>query len=1085
MIDSSAQRQHTHIRTHVFCRAGCSYVKLCLLILLVHAGSRPACADQISDARTRALGDIFADDHVVDAALGIHERAMALAPEDRFAFLAEWVLPTIAHSTLRLDVAFSPTYPAQAGSEPKSFGGQRVASGGEIVCPAMDLIDTATQLNKLATIRAAVRAIKPRNRIEEKQLAAFRCLIEFAANNVDGALADYDAFLKLTNATDPQSSRYRADEMLLMLKATTTPELKEAMADYVRQVLVTERWPTYFDVWSRQLTRLAFQITPAMIEDQTSTLTDLPQINASPKFWAQVTYPLAARRGVGMPVAQWLFTPSQAINVANHGDDAVYFNIPLVGDLNVEADATVSNWREAEMIVGARWVGTAHQADLHTIGTVRQRIGDFKSARPTTRMDHWYRHRTSIKGQVADVSLDGNKVHQETFGEIRDPWIGIRSRHLNEGGARNVLISGSPKILETIDLIGSGLDSWFDYYAVEDPWEKLTWSLNDGEIIGQRLPASDFGTMSEKALFYHRPMLEDGTIEYEFYYQAGETCAHPAIDRMCFLLDDDHVALHQLTDGIYDQAAADPANLSSLPPRSKPLPLKQGGWNRMQVSLRGDVIALILNGEQVAEQTLPATNQRFFGLFYYADQEGLRVRNIRWSGDWQRTLPTADENELAGSQSDFLDRNREQLKARLHHDFSKDGVPPELFRLAAGEWNKDVSITKAGLLMKAVTTRVSSVSLGHTIGGDFDIYARYTAFQSAAEGAGARLMTRLQNPALREVIGGRKHMIHSKVLEENVGFLWHGFYDAGVYSYEYDKGQNIEETAGTVRLSRRGDTIHILTAEEGSEHYRLHTKQKAGAEDLSAGGIQLQCEMPGASVVWTALEIHAERISTCKQVIAELDDSRSELEASSELNFSTSSYDKLLIRNPDVKWVADSGLRMQHSSQSPFPTTPMTLNEPMQGNFDVTLEFEIEKLTKPVGGESSFLAFQIELADPEWTRYQAVLFHDPSGTNRLVVHRQCRSARTGKDETTEFHAVVLKTLTTLRITRRDQTIAMIATSPEYSGEFVLAQFQQSLPPLPTKLNVFARAGGRDAEISILLKKLSRGHQPAKPRPQDR
>ncbi|GEM_PF-2415152 len=129
--------------------------------------------------------------------------------------------------------------------------------------------------------------------------------------------------------------------------------------------------------------------------------------------------------------------------------------------------------------------------------------------------------------------------------------------------------------------------------------------------------------------------------------------------------------------------------------------------------------------------------------------------------------------------------------------------------------------------------------------------------------------------------------------------------------------------------------------------------------------------MPGASVVWTALEIRAERISNGKQVIAELARSRAELEASSELNFSTSSFDELLVRNPNVKWVAGSGLRMQHSGQSPDSSTPMTLNEPLRGDFDVSLDLEIETITKPVGGESSFLAFQISLQDPEWTRYQA------------------------------------------------------------------------------------------------------------------
>lgn len=128
-------------------------------------------------------------------------------------------------------------------------------------------------------------------------------------------------------------------------------------------------------------------------------------------------------------------------------------------------------------------------------------------------------------------------------------------------------------------------------------------------------------------------MLEDGSIEYEFCYQPGEICAHPAIDRRCFVLKNDHVGIHWLTDGAYEQTAADPGNLTILQRRSKSLPLKRDTWNHMQLNLRGDVIQLVLNGEQIAERTLHAMNQRFFGLFYYGDQEQLRIRNIRWRGE--------------------------------------------------------------------------------------------------------------------------------------------------------------------------------------------------------------------------------------------------------------------------------------------------------------------------------------------------------------------------------------------------------------------------------------------------------------------
>ena len=66
----------------------------------------------------------------------------------------------------------------------------------------------------------------------------------------------------------------------------------------------------------------------------------------------------------------------------------------------------------------------------------------------------------------------------------------------------------------------------------------------------------------------------------------------------------------------------------------------------------------------------------------------------------------------------------------------------------------------------------------------------------------------------------------------------------------------------------------------------------------------------------------------------------------------------------------------------------------------------------------------------------------------------------------------------MRIARRGQTITFIASSPDYGGEFVLAQLKQSLPPGPTRLNIFTRAAGRDGEIQVLLKQLMFSSQTA-------
>jgi hypothetical protein len=52
-------------------------------------------------------------------------------------------------------------------------------------------------------------------------------------------------------------------------------------------------------------------------------------------------------------------------------------------------------------------------------------------------------------------------------------------------------------------------------------------------------------------LQYHRPMLEDGEIEYEFYFDPDRVMVHPALDRLAFLIEPESVAIHWMTDAQY------------------------------------------------------------------------------------------------------------------------------------------------------------------------------------------------------------------------------------------------------------------------------------------------------------------------------------------------------------------------------------------------------------------------------------------------------------------------------------------------------------------------------------------------------
>ena len=92
------------------------------------------------------------------------------------------------------------------------------------------------------------------------------------------------------------------------------------------------------------------------------------------------------------------------------------------------------------------------------------------------------------------------------------------------------------------------LTGWLaDEYGESVTGDNPDWDKRGEEIIGrllERLPAAQ----QESVLRYHRPMLEDGEIGYEFYYDPGKAMVHPGLDRLAFLLEPDGVKVHRLTD---------------------------------------------------------------------------------------------------------------------------------------------------------------------------------------------------------------------------------------------------------------------------------------------------------------------------------------------------------------------------------------------------------------------------------------------------------------------------------------------------------------------------------------------------------
>jgi hypothetical protein len=149
-------------------------------------------------------------------------------------------------------------------------------------------------------------------------------------------------------------------------------------------------------------------------------------------------------------------------------------------------------------------------------------------------------------------------------------------------------------------------------------------------------------THPEAAVHYQRPLVEDGAIEYEFFYDPGKAQVYPVLDRLVFLLEPDGAKLHWLTDGPHEKSQVCFDNVTEEPAsRRGPsrLPLSPKAWNKVRLAVTGDVIKVALNGMEVYERAIELTNQRLFGLYHYTDETEARVRGMVYRGAWPRQLP--------------------------------------------------------------------------------------------------------------------------------------------------------------------------------------------------------------------------------------------------------------------------------------------------------------------------------------------------------------------------------------------------------------------------------------------------------------
>ncbi len=879
---------------------------------------------------THAIGEKFYSDNAYE----ICRHAVTLEASERFKFLHRWVMPNESHDLLRTTGAFTPTHPVPplldqnpidvAMAEARQAVDQRlVQTGGNFVCPAILLVLAAAELDRIEELKRQVEAVDPASSMDAARARAAMLgiinLLEDAPQQAIDRIRECHA-LAVQDKTSPMYSRW--GDVALASLAIQHPVTRDAAFEMLSAIQGSQLQagnPGAHD-FTRFVRQLHGQCVYLMYGGTPEKFGTQPKTSQ----WRTVSQPSAQSRGSGYPIASFDVIAGEMAERGGHDFDGAYFQSPLRG--NYEVTCRLSDFDARESMLMAAGIANALMYS-HTQTSVvhaRTAVAFLPTPAPITpRVFQWHDYKVVVKDGRYTSFVNGQTLYETDLPEQPDPWLAVVGLAGHSSRAvRDIVISGKPEIPRELDLLApTDLKGWMtDYYGNTWGQSPFTWKLDEVVLTSPQTldanPSRDRRKV-ENIIRYHRPMLEDGEVSYEFYYDPevklaapasnqlsylganqpkrtikGKTLVHPVLDRMVCLLEPDGVKIHWLTDGRWDRTGlmadnvaeslrdsdsngahraqtrknVNRATAGASRSDAATLPLKPREWNAIKFATKGDTLTIELNGDIVFARDIEPTNLRHFGLFHYANESDVRVRNIRYRGDWPTELPSVAEQDLAVGPQKLATIPDADLPDSMSWDFTKSKFNRAEFRSVwDSKADKYITATDAGLRysMPAGETKPQSAGISPKIElqGDFIATIEYAGLKTVPSqeqwGSGIGFNVGIEDSyrAGIEIREGVKSMAKTTNASATIYF-------PNRPNLYLNEAINEFATAGRLRLQRKGPVLYYFIAAPGSDKFRLITQNPLGTNDIKHLAINADAsdQASGADFVVKNLSIRAAKL---------------------------------------------------------------------------------------------------------------------------------------------------------------------------------------------------------------------------------
>ncbi len=342
----------------------------------------------------------------------------------------------------------------------------------------------------------------------------------------------------------------------------------------------------------------------------------------------------AARAATG---EVWLAHEDHILHWAGLSHDYLCFRYPLSGDFEFHVEVQEGGLSGGGLAFGGLTFGIDAAQLAARVGNV-DLLQERRQPFPFIRQEAWPTfQRLEIKalGGAMQFRCNGHPAWSEIPADLGSPWLALCCCANRVTAFRGLRLIGDPVIPRQVRLCaGDALRGWFSHYypvavstsvplaagaraAERVPAGGFDWSAAAGEIHSVHRPGGT--TPLPSRLTYFRPLADGDTLEYEFFYEPGQSAVQPALGRLAFVLDPDGVQLHWLTAGTNEWTGLDERNAVVEPLNRrgpKPLPLKIGDWNRVALSLARGTVTISLNDTAIYVRKLERENPRTFSFYH-------------------------------------------------------------------------------------------------------------------------------------------------------------------------------------------------------------------------------------------------------------------------------------------------------------------------------------------------------------------------------------------------------------------------------------------------------------------------------------